>query len=169
MERFKGITIILLLAFAVLASAAQTKPASVLLQEGLYAEEIEGDLEAAIKVYERVLKEFPRNRPVAAKALLHIGLSYEKLGKQEAQKAYQRVVQEFADQQKIAAEARTRLSRLTRLASAMQAEDIVIRKLMDASGAGFHGGGEPSPDGKYFCFVDWETYPNDIVIPEFCT
>ncbi|MHC4560477.1 MAG: tetratricopeptide repeat protein, partial [Planctomycetota bacterium] len=169
MERFKNITIIFLLAVVLPASAALSQSASVLLQEGLHAEQIKGDLDAAIKVYERVLKDFPKNRPVAAKALLHIGLCYEKLGEQEAQKAYERVVQEFSDQQKIVAEARTRLSKLTRLASAVQAEDIVIRKLMDASGAGFHGGGEPSPDGKYFCFIDWETYPHDIVIKEIGT
>ncbi|MHC4752945.1 MAG: tetratricopeptide repeat protein [Planctomycetota bacterium] len=169
MERFKNITIIFLLAVVLPASVALSQSASVLLQEGLHAEQIKGDLDAAIKVYERVLKDFPRNRPVAAKALLHIGLCYEKLGKQEAQKAYQRIVQEFSDQQKIVAEARTRLSRLKQLASAVQAEDIVIRKFMDASGGGFHGGGEPSPDGKYFCFIDWETYPHDIVIKEIGT
>jgi len=67
MEKSKNITsitTILLLAFSLLASStllaallavglpasvAEAKPASVLLQEGLYAEEIEGDLDAASK------------------------------------------------------------------------------------------------------------------------
>ncbi len=162
-----AITFALMLVVASSAYAQQS--AGVLFQSGLYQEQVKGDLDAAIKVYERIIINFPKNRPVVAKALLHIGLCYEKLGKQEAQKAYQRVIRGYADQHEVVAEAKTRLSRLTRLESAVQAEDIVIRKFMDASGAGFHGGGEPSPNGKYFCFVDWEKYPNDIVIKEIGT
>ena len=43
-----SIVVICLLAVVLLASSAQARPASVQLQEGLYAEEIEGDLDAAI-------------------------------------------------------------------------------------------------------------------------
>jgi Tol biopolymer transport system component len=154
MERFKGITIIILLAFAVLASAAQTKPASVLLQEGLYTEEIEGNLEAAIQVYERILKDFPKDRPVAAKALLHIGLSYEKLGKQEAQKAYRRVIQEFADQQEVAAQARKRLAALGGPGAA--GGPVTRRILADVPGIpGIDA--ILTPDGKYISHIDPET------------
>ena len=112
MERFRNITIIFLLAVVLPASGAKAKSASVLLQEGLYAEETEGNLNAAIKVYERVLKDFPKSRAQAAEALLRIGLCYEKLGKQEAQKAYQRLIKEFADQLEPVAQARTRLAAL---------------------------------------------------------
>ncbi len=146
---------------------AQT--AEELLPKGIHLEEVKGELEKAIEVYQTIVDKFSDNRPVTAEALLHIGLCNEKLGNQEAKIAYQRIIQEFSDQQKIVDQARTRLSRLNRLASAVQAENIVIRKFMDASGGGFHGGGEPSPDGKYFCFVDWKTYPHDIVIKEIGT
>ena len=169
MKLLSILAVVFALMLVVASSAYAQQKAGVLFQSGLYQEQVKGDLDAAIKVYERIIINFPKNRPVVAKALLHIGLCYEKLGKQEAQKAYQRVIRGYADQHEVVAEAKTRLSRLTRLASAVQAEDIVIRKFMDASGAGFHGGGEPSPDGKYFCFVDWETYPNDIVIKEIGT
>ncbi len=98
MERFRNITIIVLLAVVLPASDAPAQSASVLLQEGLHAEEIKGDLDAAIKVYERVLRDYPQSRAQAAKALLRIGLCYEKLGKQKAQEAYQRLIKEFADQ-----------------------------------------------------------------------
>ncbi len=147
-------------------SFAQT--AEELFPKGIQLEEVKGELEKAMEVYQTIVTKFSANRPIAAKALLHIGLCYEKLGKQEAQKAYQRIIQEFADQKEVVAEARTRLSSLILLASAVQAEDIVIRKFMDGTGAGFVYGA-PSPDGKYFSFVDWATGPNDIVIKEIGT
>ena len=55
--------------------------AGVLLQSGLYKEDVNGDLEAAIKIYEQVLKESPQDRAVVAKALIQMGGCYEKLGK----------------------------------------------------------------------------------------
>ena len=51
MSRFKGVIIIMMLIMVTAAWAASTKSASVLLQEGLFAEEIEGDLDAAIEIY----------------------------------------------------------------------------------------------------------------------
>jgi len=161
MERFKSITIILLLAFAVLASAAQTKPASVLLQEGLYAEQIEGNLEAAIKVYERILKEFPKNRPVAAKALLHIGLSYEKLGRSEARKAYERVLREYADQPEAVSAARVRL---TTLGQQEGGQGPIVRRVW-ADAADSYLQGAPSPDGRYLSCV-WD---GDLAIRDLAT
>jgi len=161
MERFKSITIILLLAFAVPASAVQTKPASVLLQEGLYAEEIEGNLEAAIKVYERILKEFPKNRPVDAKALLHIGLSYEKLGRSEARKAYERVLREYADQPEAVSAARVRL---TTLGQQEGGQGPIVRRVW-ADAADSYLQGAPSPDGRYLSCV-WD---GDLAIRDLAT
>ncbi|MBL7185069.1 MAG: PD40 domain-containing protein [Phycisphaerae bacterium] len=128
MERFRNITIIFLLAVVLPASGAKAKSASVLLQEGLFAEQMEGDLDAAIKVYERVLQEFPKSRAQAAEALLHIGLCYEKLGKQEAQKAYRRLIKEYADQHEPVAQARARLAAINPLDDTQQA-GLVMREL----------------------------------------
>lgn len=55
MEKLRNITIIFLLAVSLLSSATQAKSPSLLLQEGLYAEEIEGDLDAAIQIYEQII------------------------------------------------------------------------------------------------------------------
>ena len=96
LQSIAGIVFALMLIVA--SSAYAQQKAGVLFQSGLYQEQVKGDLDAAIKVYERIIINFPRNRPVAAKALLHIGLCYEKLGKQEAQKAYQRLIKEYVDQ-----------------------------------------------------------------------
>ena len=96
MKRIRGLVFAMM--FVVASSACAQQTAGVLLQSGLYKEDVNGDLEAAIAIYERVLKDFPQDRTHAAKALLHIGLCYEKLGRDEARKAYERVVREFADQ-----------------------------------------------------------------------
>jgi len=136
MERLKTITIIFLLAIGLLVPAALAKHPSVLLREGLYAEETEGDLDAAIKVYERIIINFPRNRPVAAKALLHIGLCYEKLGKQEAQKAYRRLIKEFADQHEPVQTARRHLEQLDAGAPGAKANGPTYRLALDSKIAG---------------------------------
>ena len=67
---------------------------------------MKGDLGKAIKVYEGILKDFRKNRPVAATALLHIGLCYEKLGQADARKHYQRLVNEYGDRPALVAQGR---------------------------------------------------------------
>jgi Tol biopolymer transport system component len=139
----------------VVSSAYAQQSAGVLLQSGLYKEEVNGDLEAAIKVYERVLKDFPKDRLVAAKAQLHIGLCYEKLGTAEARKAYESVVRDFADQSEIVAQARVRLAAL---GGPGAAGGLVTRRVLaDASGVG----GVLTADGKCIRGIDWGT--GDVV------
>ena len=62
----------------------------------------QGDLQKAIALYQDIVKKFPAEREVAAKAQLHIGLCYEKLGLAEAQKAFQKVVSDFPEQKEVA-------------------------------------------------------------------
>jgi Tol biopolymer transport system component len=90
---------------------AQTEPEE-LLESGVYMEEVEGNLEGAIAIFERIIDEFPGNRSVAARALLHLGSSYEKLGNQRAEQAYQRLISEFGDQEAMVSEARMRLQKI---------------------------------------------------------
>ncbi len=85
----------LMLADASVVHAQQT--AEELYQAGLYQEEVQGNLESAIDVYRQILEDFSDNRTVGAKALLHIGLCYEKLGLREAQQAYQGVISEYPE------------------------------------------------------------------------
>ena len=44
--------------------SGESKTASVLLQEALYAEEIEGDINAAIKIYQQIIDELNLNNHV---------------------------------------------------------------------------------------------------------
>jgi hypothetical protein len=70
-------------------SGAGQQSAEQLFKTGLYEEEVGGDLQKAIGIYQDLLKRFPASRDVAAKAQLHIGLCYEKLGTTEAEKAFE--------------------------------------------------------------------------------
>ncbi|MBA7630908.1 Tol-Pal system protein TolB [subsurface metagenome] len=168
MERLKTITIIFLLAIGLLVPAALAKPPSVLLREGLYAEETEGDLDAAIKVYERIIINFPRNRPVAAKAQLHIGLCYEKLGLKEAQKAYQKVIDSYPEQTEAVKLANEKLSLLLRAEAVIRKEDkkFNIRKVLVGSDA--DNCRAVSPDGRYLSYVDYGDN-GDLAIYEIAT
>ncbi len=122
-----------------------------LFQKGLIQERVKGDLDEAIKVYERIIVKFPNNRPIVAKALLHIGLCYEKMGKQEAQKAYQRLIEEYTDQHEPVAQARARLLKLgyatEQNPSAMSTRQVWAPAL-DTMGT-------PSPDGRHLSYVNW--------------
>ena len=147
--------VVLALMFVVVSSAYAQQDAGVLLQSGLYKEEVNGDLEAAIKVYERVLQDFPKDRLVAAKAQLHIGVCYEKLGNAQARAAYESVVRDYADQSEIVAQARVRLAAL---GGPGAAGGLVARRVLaDASGVG----GVLTADGKYIRGIDWDT--GDVV------
>ncbi len=69
MQRLKNITIIFLLAVGMLNSVVLAKPASVLLQEGLYAEQIDGDLDAAIRIYGQIIADTSAQRSHIAQAM----------------------------------------------------------------------------------------------------
>ena len=96
------------------ASIQQT--AGELFEKALYVEDGHGDLQKAIALYQDIVKRFPDNREVAAKALLHIGLCFEKLGTAEAKKAFQRVIDNYPEQKNEVTIARERLSRLAPVA-----------------------------------------------------
>ncbi len=90
--------------------------AEQLYQSGIYKEEVEGELEKAIEIFEKILMDFPDFKTTAAKALYHIGLCYEKLGNQEAQKAYQRLIEEYPGQIQEVTLAKERLANLVKAA-----------------------------------------------------
>ncbi len=86
---------------------AQT--AEELLSKGIQLEEVKGELEKAIEVYQTIVDKFSDNRPIAAKALLHIGLCYEKLGLKQAKKAFQDVINKYPEQKNEVALAKERV------------------------------------------------------------
>ena len=161
---FVFIVFILILAFASSASVQQS--AEQLYQSGIYKEEVEGELERAIEIYQTIVKQFPGNREIAAKAQLHIGLCYEKLGLEEAQKAFQRVLDNFPDQADTVKVAKEKLSTLLNAKKVVEKgdEEFRIRKVMSLSILG-----SPSPDGRLLSYVDWDTGNGELAVIEIAT
>jgi tetratricopeptide (TPR) repeat protein len=87
---------VLLLSFASLK--ADDKQARVLMQAAETKATVEGDLKAAIALYQNAVKEAGPNRGIAAQALLRRAECYQKLGDAEANKIYERLIRDFADQ-----------------------------------------------------------------------
>jgi Tol biopolymer transport system component len=81
-------------------------------EKALFLEEVKGDLPEAIVLYKEIIIQFSDEREIAAKAQLHIGLCYEKLGHTEAVKAYELVLQKYADQSEQVVAARIQLAAL---------------------------------------------------------
>jgi len=133
---------------------AQT--AEELLPKGLQLEEVKGELEKAIQVYQTIVTQFSDNRPIAAKALYHIGLCYEKLGLKQAQKAFQEVIDKYPEQNEAVKLANEKLSLLLRAEAVIRKEDkeFNIRKVWEGTGVVL---GPISPDGRFISYVDWET------------
>jgi tetratricopeptide (TPR) repeat protein len=112
MNRYKILTITFLLAIGIFALAglqfclagqsSGSKPASVLMQEALYAEEIDGDLDAAIKIYGQVTKNSSAQRSHVAQALYRQGMCYLKQqNEQQAQENFQTLIAQYSEQTEI--------------------------------------------------------------------
>ena len=73
-------------------------PISDALQKGLFEEEANHNLDAAIKAYQSVIDQTAEQRKFTATAVFRLGECYRKLNKtNEAVAQYQRVVREFSD------------------------------------------------------------------------
>jgi Tol biopolymer transport system component len=135
------------------ANQAKDDRAEVALQAALKKEAVDGDLKGAIELYQKIAQS--TNRAAAAKALVHMGQCYEKLGDaeaREARKAYGRVVREFADQKEAAQEARKHLSTM---AGDKQAESGLAERQLWVFPKWYFLRGY-STDGRYITFEDDE-------------
>jgi len=128
--------------------------AEQLFQAGIYQEEVNGNLGKAITIYEQIIKEFPNNREVSAKAFFQIGLCYEKLGLEGALKAYEEVISQYGEQKDVVAKAKIRLSKLEQLfEKSKELEGIKIRQIWKKPYQDFLG--TVSSDGRFHTYADW--------------
>jgi len=165
--RFLTLSICMVLCWGGRARSQEPQQAEVLLQAAINKQVVEGDLEEAIRMYADIVDRFAGNRPIAAKALLHMGRCYEKLGNEKAREAYERVLREYADQSELAANARARLAALEQLTEPDVAMDLTIRRLWTGLDVGPGNLGRPSPDSRYLSYSDPNT--GNLAIYEFAT
>src|SRR5712691_10063914 len=112
-RRLLVVTILAGLLTASFAIPQKDDQAEVLMQAAHQKQLVEGQLEEAIQLYRRIVQEHAGSRAVAAKALLEMGLCYEKLGNTEARKAYERLLRDYGDQNEAVVQARARLAVLS--------------------------------------------------------
>ena len=84
---------------ATITEAQQGNGPEVQLQAAMQKELVEGDLDQAIELYRAIVDGHGSNRAVAARALLYLGRSYDKLGSHEAQRAYERLLSDYPEQE----------------------------------------------------------------------
>lgn len=83
-----------------------------LFEEAIYLEEAKGDLQEAINLYKQISETRDADQSIKAKALLHTGMCYEKLGSEQARQIYRDVISRYSEQAPEVALARERISRL---------------------------------------------------------
>jgi Tol biopolymer transport system component len=132
-----------------------------LFQQALVKERAEGELQEAIDLYDRIVRDFPDDHVLAAKALVQMGQCYEKLGKAEAKRAYERVIRDYADQAEPLQVARARLAALTR----PPRHEMTVRRVWADPMADVSG--QISPDGRRLSFTDWAT--GDLAVGDLNT
>jgi ankyrin repeat protein len=82
-------------------------------RDALYAEEVKGDTEAALKAYQEVGQKFETQRDMAATALFRQAECLRKLGrKDEAAALYQKVLAQYGDKERVAKLSRENLAAL---------------------------------------------------------
>ena len=90
---------------------AQTTNLTALLQQGLFEEQANRNLDAAIADYQALARQFDQDRQLAATAVFRLGECYRMQGKtNEAALEYQRIIRDFADQTQLATLSRQNLT-----------------------------------------------------------
>jgi len=153
MKNTQKLISILLLSIAGLFFITNTllsqETASQLFEKALYMEEATGELQQAIDLYQQILKNNPENRKVGARAQLHIGLCYEKLGLKQAQKAFQKVVDNYPDQTEAVKSAKERIARLSKVLEPVPSKPKFKKIQIPVKLA---RGAQLSPDGEKLTF-----------------
>jgi tetratricopeptide (TPR) repeat protein len=100
----------LLLALSVVSLGAQS--GSDLLQQAA-ARRDQGQIEEAVQIYERIVREFPGNRSLKAQALMQLADCYRLMGQPKEQAVYEQIIKEldrFPEQAAVVKTARSRLA-----------------------------------------------------------
>ncbi len=102
----------LLLSLSAVSSLAADSPAD-LLRKGLFEEEANQNLDAAIKAYQAIIEQADEQRKIAGTAIFRLAESYRKLGKtNEAATQYQRVLRDYSEQTNLVSLSQRHLSTL---------------------------------------------------------
>src|SRR4051812_27207650 len=103
------------------------------LQHGLFEEEANQNLDAAVKAYQSVIAQSDEERKVIATALFRLGECYRKLGKtNEATAQFRRILRDYSDQEQLSTVSRDTLGKLGVLPAATETLAEKIKTSDDA-------------------------------------
>ena len=136
---------------AAIPLAAGGQSAASLFQEGLMLERVEGKLLEAVDRYERVVRDFPSERTIAAQALLQLGDTFNKLGRSNAREPLETLVRDYAEQVSLVAEARARLGMFGSQTAAPGA--VSSRVVLESPELPVDQFGSVSADGRHLSFM----------------
>jgi tetratricopeptide (TPR) repeat protein len=89
--------------------AAPASP-SELLEKGIYTEDIKGDIDAAIAIYQQLVIEAKNSQSLGAQAQFRLALCYLKKNRTaDANSAFEKLIQDFPDEKELVAKAREHL------------------------------------------------------------
>jgi hypothetical protein len=129
--------------------ALSQESAEELYEAALFKKEAEGDLQGAIQLFLKITTKFSGDRKMAAKAQLHIGLCYEKLGLKKAQNAFQKVIDNFPERQEEVAIAKERIAALSKALEKVPRKPTFRKIRIPAN----PGNGVLSPESKKLAFA----------------
>jgi len=123
-----------------------------ILQEAVYREEIEGDLQGAIKLYEQITGQFHKDDSLLVCAKLRMAMCYEKRGDERALGVYRDIIRGYPKHADALRIARSRLAVLSERAPDYSAliDQYIARVGVERLGA-------LSPDGSLEAHTDWRT------------
>ena len=139
-----------------------------LFQEAIYKEEGDGNLQEAIDLYDQIVNDDSAKRNLRAKALMQIGLCYEKLGKQNAKLAFEKLVKEYSDQTEFVTLARKKLNKYNKIEASIETKALTIKQLKKDLNL-IYMIGNVSPDGTSFLYVDQVNDDDEIIRFDFET
>jgi len=143
-----------------------------LLNNAIYEEEVNGNLEGAIGLYEEIVNNYPGYRSVVAEALFRNGLANEKLGNLKARQYYEQVINNYSDQPEMV---RLASARLNQILKSIDSESVMVDKEVGLTivnlydkGANFRNGTMLdnsclSPDGTRLVGIDYTVGQNVAV------
>lgn len=151
MKKSSGTLAFVFLFVFVCLSPLRAESVSLLLQKGIFAEETEGNLDAAIKIYQEIVAEAQANRTLIAQAQFRLASCLLKKGQRtEAATAFREIVDHHAAEPALVAKARSHLAEL-----GQAGPGVLVKQIWAASEAGIEPASlRPSPDGRYVAWYD---------------
>jgi Tol biopolymer transport system component len=148
----------LVVARPVSAQSATASP-GVQLQAGIEKEDVEGDLKAAMEVYQKIAADPAAPRDIRARALLRLAGCDEKLGRQ-AKQVYEQIVHSYGDLP-AAAQARAKLALIAKQEHPVLPPTMSVRQI---EWAGLGQIGVNQTDGQLAVYIaaDGNLYIGDL-------